>query len=549
MVSSNFTIDVSAATPREASPPDAGTATLPDAARGEVVVEESQESWSLRRWESADTHRLNSAQWARAQDTPVNDDLSGKLETLRARCEWEAANNPMVAGAIVTHQVDVVGEDGPELQVEVEDSSWTEDERREYAEAIEMQWRDWFHMPDAAGLRTGAEMLRQWVRQIDWTKGEFFEQFVSVFDDRAVTLRCLPINPKRVKTPLQNTGSPRIVMGVERDGFGRPQRYHVETLTHTGDSSVMGPLTEPVPHDLMLHGFVPVEPDQARGIPGLSVSLQPITDARQYDEFVLDAAKNQADRSVYLYTRHPDAPFLPVNESVDVERNTMQTMPPGWEVAMAQATQPSAQYIDFRKEKHIEIGRHVSMPLLAIRADASRHNFSSAHFDSQSYGRANAMRQQRLGVFLTRLLHEVRNELRSIAAMGDDPRVPAILARTPARVKVQWKGWPTRPHVDPNKVRNANQIALGTFQQTLSDVLAGDGKELDEHLRQWRRELLEMQKIEVRPGLTMLDLFLAAIQPPNHELAEIVDDEDDADDGEPAGSQKQQNMQPAGAMA
>lgn len=513
---------------------DAGSRTA------ETVVYETMDDggrWSTRRWEAADTNRLNANQWATARDVPVNEDLSGRLETLRARCEYEAANNPMVAGAIGTHQVDVVGEHGPTLQVTIDDPTWSEAEKKAYAEALERVWRDWYAMPDAAGIRSGAEMCRQWVRNMDWTKGEFFEQFVTVKEpDQPITLRCLGINPRRVRTPYDKLNSPNVVMGVERNKLGRPLRYHVEVAQSYGDYTTYGPQTEPVPADMMLHGFVPLEPDQARGIPGLSVALQPIADCRQFDIFVLDAARQCASTGVVLWTQHPDSPFILVNEEAELERNTQSTAPPGWQPMQIQPGQPAANYVEYRKERQIEIGRHVSMPLLAIRADASNHNFSSAHFDSQSYGRANRIRQQRLSQYLGRLLKEVQREARMLALSGDR-RVPGILAKSPQRMVVVFTGWPSRPHVDPNKVRNANATGLGTLQLSLSDVLAGDGKELDDHLAQLKREFTAMAGIEILPGLSVLDIFLMSHQPPNQLIDQITgvasDSGDDDDEDEP----------------
>lgn len=500
----------------------------------EYVVEQSGD-WSLRRWEAASTTRLNAAQWQGAVDSPINDDLSGFLSTLRARCEFEAARNPMVAGAIKTHQDDLIGDSGPTLQIEVLDDDYPSPAA--YAAALEAVWRRWFDDPDASGQRNGVDVLKQWVRQRYWTAGEYVEQFVTVERvDSPITMRLLAIAPRRLQTPLNRTGERNITMGIERDRNGRPQRYHIERVDQVGDFALQSGVTDPVPADLILHGFEQQEPDQARGVPGLAVALQAIADCRQFDQFVLDAAKGAAATGVVLWTQHADAPFVLVNESTELERNTQNTAPPGWQPMQLNPGQPAANYVEYRKERQIEIGRHVAMPLLSIRADASRHNFSSAHFDSQSYQRSNRVAQRELAKSLVRCVQEVKREA-ELAAKAGDRRVPAVLSRPPRNIRITFKGWPTRPHVDPKKVRDGNQTAMATLQLAMSDVLAGDGKEFDEHLKSVVSECQAMAKMEIRPGLSVLDLWLAQLRPPQDPIDETVD-EDGEDEETPATSTK-----------
>ena len=59
---------------------------------------------SVRRWESAETNRLNGAHWQTVQTTAdINDDLVEDLQTLQRRCRYEAQNNTLIEGAIETH--------------------------------------------------------------------------------------------------------------------------------------------------------------------------------------------------------------------------------------------------------------------------------------------------------------------------------------------------------------------------------------------------------------------------------------------------------------
>ena len=91
----------------------------------------------------------------------------------------------------------------------------------------------------------------------------------------------------------------------------------------------------------------------------------------------------QASMSVLLASNHPDAEFLPVNESTSIERNRMGTLPPGWTPHTLNTSQPADNAGDFRREKLREVGAPASMPLMKIQHDSSNHNYSSARFDGQ----------------------------------------------------------------------------------------------------------------------------------------------------------------------
>src|SRR5690349_8610549 len=71
----------------------------------------------LRRWEAAETNRLNKTHWAKATGDPINLDLQADLENLRIRSLFEAENNPTVEGIIKTYCDDVIGKNGPRFNV------------------------------------------------------------------------------------------------------------------------------------------------------------------------------------------------------------------------------------------------------------------------------------------------------------------------------------------------------------------------------------------------------------------------------------------------
>lgn len=419
------------------------------------------EPWTLRRWEAGETNRLNRAHWAKATGQPINLDLAGNLTTLRARCAFEAANNPIVEGVINTHAVDLIGEDGPTLQLLTDES--------DFNDAAEQLWRDWFAMPDLTGQLPGCEILHQCVK-LWWKSGEHLLRITSTEDVPvdALALRVQVLDPALLGTDLSSCGDPGVTLGVRRDALGRPIEYQIAGQTYSADE--------------IIHQFELMEPGQVRGAPWLASALNTIADLRDYDLQVLDAARQAASQGVVWYTDHPDAPYVDVNEKWKAERNTERTGPPGWKPTLIDPKQPAAHYVDFRTERLRELGRARSMPLMKILLGSERHNFAAARMDNQNYQRAcEALQAWTERITLNRLLRLVLREGMLLRRGGQ-----FVLPRQPARLKWKWL-WPKQPHIDPLKEANAEHVYLQNGTLPFAEACARHGRDEDEVIASRKR--------------------------------------------------------------
>lgn len=425
---------------------------------------------SLRRWEAAKTSRLNKAHWTPVTGQTINQDLVSYLETLRTRAEFEASNNPDVEGIINTHIVDVIGETGPALQVLSKKST--------YNAKLEQLWRDWWAMPDINGELAGVDLLQQWWRSL-WTCGEFLGQIL--YDKKskdAVRLRLYSLSPHRLGTPPQFAGDADVLLGVRRNKTGKPLAYSIDNSVEQLLGGQWFTDYEEIPAADIIHGFRILEPGQVRGIPWLATGLPVAADLRDYDNQVMDAARAAADHGVLLKTNHQDAPFLKVNESTEIERRTMRTLPPGWEAQQMTPQQPTTKYVEFHDERLRSLGRPISMPLMMIKLDSRKHNYSSARFDAQVYQRGNAVLQGWLA-------RRVLNRLVDLVAV--EPRVAGKLPKRPDSVIYQWN-WPKPPHVDPSKEAKAATERLNNGSSSLRDECQALGHDWEEMIVQRQRE-------------------------------------------------------------
>lgn len=427
-------------------------------------------SLSARRWQSSETNRLNSGHWtgAAAIGSTINDDLAGELSTLRQRSTYEAANNPILEGVIATHTQDIVGARGPRLQVRSGNSA--------YDAALESVWSRWFAAPDITGKLSGPDLLAQWIRSL-WTCGEYLGQIVTDTSAEGVQLRVHSLDPRRLDTPPGSAGDPSIVMGIRVDERGRPLSYWIEDRPVVLWSTSYT-YTE-VPAGDIIHEYRVHEAGQVRGVPWAAPCLQVIADLRDYDEQVLDAARMAADYAVYLYNTQPDAPYVEVNGSEEIERRQVTTLPPGWQPSQMKPEQPATVYAEYRAERLRELGRPVSMPLMMVMLDSSDHSYSSARFDGQLYNRTNEGLQAWIERrSLNRLLDLVEREA---GLLGLLPTRPA------GEISRQWT-WPVPPHVDPQKEAQAEQIRLAIGVESRTNVCAARGLDYETVARQLVRE-------------------------------------------------------------
>lgn len=428
---------------------------------------------TMRRWEAADTDRLNQGHWQGVTGQNINADLLPRLETLRSRAAYEVASNPTLEGVLNTYGDDVAGTDGPKLQVNSGDD--------EFDKAAEAVWKMWFEEPDVGRRLGGVDILKLWCRGL-WINGEFLAQRVtSRNEDAPVRLRLRVLHPRRLDTPPEFSGAVDVIMGVKVDASTtEPLQYYLSQPVKMGAYEISVGRFRSLPASAVIHRFVSIEEDQVRGVPWLATPLDTIADLRDYDAQVMDAARNAADWAVSLYTEHPDATFLDVNEETTIQRRTMGTLPPGWKAQALNPPQPSTTYKDFRSERQGDIGRPRGMPRMMVRLDSSDHNYSSARFDSQIYRRGvEAMQGWLQRRTLVPLFYEVLAEALLYAAGHPQWEHAQALLRRPASISVSMI-WPKMPHVDPSKESAAERTRLENGTLTYADALAAHGLDEDE---------------------------------------------------------------------
>lgn len=337
----------------------------------------------VERFGAARTTRLNREHWARAHGNSINNDLATQLPILQARCAYEYSSNPLFEGVCNTFRDDVVGRDGPMLQV------MSDDDR--FNDAVEAAYRAVFADPDPSHRYGGVEVAKTWVLGL-LLAGSYVNISASVRrTSTPVTFGWRSIHARRMVTPPEFVGDPHVAFGCKSNDEGAPLEYYIDVTPRQGPYQFRGLEWKTYAADAVQHVYLPVEAEQLTGYPLMTSTLETAADLRDYDGHVMEAAKACAANTPYLQSMRPEAVVNPSPVpagGVRYERGEIPVAPAGWSWVAPDAKQPAAQYPDFRHERAGELGRPIHMPLMVVLLSAGEANFSTAQYEGTVYGDA-----------------------------------------------------------------------------------------------------------------------------------------------------------------
>lgn len=413
---------------------------------------------AARTFDAATDTEENVHQWLHADGRTINEILVDYRENIINRSIHEARRNPTVEGVIKSHAGDVVGDDGPGLQMLTDDDAWNS--------AAESLWKEVAEAIDSSGKLSLGEWLRQDMYQ-SWVTGDMIAQIVELpGNDIGIRTRVLPISGARLKTPYTGKHD-EIMLGVKRDKFNRPITYYFDDEIRS-EFGYKSHIIKPIPARDILHWFEEVEPGQVCGYPKLATCLQAVSDLREFDNFVMGAAKVQAMMHVIMSTMSDMTEVEENPAAVKLKNMGVTKAPKGWQLNALQTSQPNQNNTEFRDERIRELGRPAGMPLMQIRLDSSGHNYSSARFDAQTYNKACKLIQGSIG------RHRVRPLV--MIVLYEAMAIGLLPPKTITRSQIGFR-WTQPPHVDPVKEAMAERIRLEN--RTLSPQMAAQAHNLD----------------------------------------------------------------------
>ncbi len=461
------------------------------------------------RYDAAATTDANRKHWANADGLSADAAASPEVRRiLRNRARYESANNSYASGIVSTLANDVVGT-GPRLQVLTDDA--------EANTAIEQAFNAWANAINLADRLRTMRMARA-------HSGECFAKLASnpaIFGP--VKLDLVLVEAERVASLAYGVMSSTEVDGIVYDAAGNPLRYRV-LREHPGDRALRL-ASDTIDASQFIHYFMPARPEQHRGIPDLTPALPLFAQLRRYTIAVLSAAETAANFAGTVETDAPangEADPVEPMDTIELEANSLLTLPAGWKMSQVKPEQPATTYSEFKREILNEIARCLNMPFNVAAGNSSGYNYASGRLDHQTYFKAIRIDQAHMSrTVLDRVLGEWFNEAKLTERL------------VPTRVRVldslphQWF-WDGTEHVDPAKEATAQATRLANHTTTLASEFAKQGKDWEAELRQRARELAFMDEL----GITALSSVPLNETPRerNDQRADQASDEDTHDE-------------------
>lgn len=279
--------------------------------------------------------------------------------------------------------------------------------------------------------------------------------------------------------------------GIELNEFGRPVAYYL-FQSHPRDTSG-GKKRMRVPASEIWHLYIPHRPTDLRGSPALAAAAFRVGMLESYEEAAVTAARNAARRSEYLKRRGADMSAIPDSDGensalelmVDDELGTMWLLPENMDHGSTDPKHPTANYGEFVKAQLRAISLSTNNVYNDLSGDMDGVNYSALrHFRLQSHDYYRSLQQWLIDNFLTPLYEEwLAAALLAGAIVITRPNGSTF----PLPFKIQKYSnvhWIPRGYewVDPQKQVTAEILAVKAGIKSVSEIIADQGKDFDEHL-------------------------------------------------------------------
>ena len=435
------------------------------------------------------------------------------------RAEELTANDPHAASTIIGMAVNISGTGfTPQSTPPAEMLGVAPEAVEEFQRQAEWAWHLWSAEADAAGRWPfwGIQYLATWSLLC---RGEYFRLpvMLPVKDGgRTFSLALQGVDPLRVYTPTDKAADPWIRDGVGLGPLGEAMDYWVENPKtrqaamrsgHLGSREFARIKARTGHRPGVLHGFVPREEEQVRGISVLSPAMKFFKDLSDYLDFELVGAIVAASSPVAIETTNPygvAGGLTPVPGATSEKRYYQELDPgqvvylnPNEAIKMLDAKRPGDTFAPFVERVLRAVGAAAGIPYEVVAKDFSKTNYSSARAALLEAWRVFQFYQKWLIDGLCQPSWDMVIEEAWLRGMIELPKgAPDFYAARRAWCRAKWIP-PKKGHVDPVKEMRALKDGYDSGFVNLDTIAAELGTDWESLVLQRRRESDFKQKAGV----------------------------------------------------
>lgn len=445
---------------------------------------------------SGDTDRLLSG-WETTSYS-IDNYLKTELTQLRARSRRMVRMNPYGKRFIEIMKSNVVGPNGIQVNAQKAKANGKPDRRSN--EAVEAAWLDWsqYHC-DYYGKASFIELLNMAVA-CGGQDGEFIFELVQggkySLQLKAIDAELLDIQKHE---PGRNGGEIR--MGVEYDRRGRIIRYHFREKSHQGDYRSGRSYT--IAAERIIHGFIPLYPDQSRGIPWMHAGLEIGKHLEKYQEGAIVNARASANTFTAVKTEAGEEYYG--DEEGDEDGTTFDNIEPGSiidignrELQSVDPAYPHQMYDAFVKANLRSMASGFNISYHSLSNDLEGVNYSSIRAGVLEDRELFKMVQNWLiRVFVKPVFEEwvgMAYMSQQITLPGGQPVSGEVNSYKKASFQARRWAW-----VDPQKDMASNKIYIDERLKSRTQIMREQGDDPDSVWPEIAREEEIMKSLGIAP--------------------------------------------------
>ncbi len=435
---------------------------------------------AARGYAAANTGRLFSG-WGTSSNA-ADVDIYRALGILRARSRDLALNDPYAKRFLNLSKMNIVGPRGIALQVKSRDEDGNLD--KEANRLIEAHWKIFCKMENCTvtGQSSMIDVLELVVISLI-RDGEILIRFISPWPENPYFFALQLIEADQLDTHFNGTlpNGNRVVMGVEKNKWGRPVAYHL-LEKHPGDSldaTYQRYNRIRIPAEEMIHFFIPERVNQSRGVPWLVPSAARCKMLDGYEEAELVASRTAAATMGWFvnsdsYVEEEEDEDEETETTFEAEPGTFRMAPDGYDLKTFDPTHPNSSFAEFSKSilRGIAAGWNVSYHSLAN--DLENINLSSIRHGEM-------VDRDGWKIFHTKVIEHIKDPVYSrwlamFLTTGITPLPPRKYDKFNAAVWMP-RGW---HRVDPEKESRANTRDIANHTKSIVQAAVEKGLDLEE---------------------------------------------------------------------
>lgn len=442
------------------------------------------------------------ADWLTSNLT-ADETIRWSLKQLRARSRDLAMNNDHMKNFLRDLKVNVVGPCGIGMQSKARTSAGDLDKINN--KKVEKAWRTWSKKKNASvcGTQSFKDLCNTALETVA-RDGEVLIRKIRGYDNPfRFALQIIEADHLDEQLNRELPNGNRIVMGIEKDPFGKPVCYHI-FKKHPGDTAQAGQQYVSIPADEIIHIFVKERPTQSRGVPWAHTALIRLRMLGAYDEAALVNARIGASKMQSIIKGENGSEFS--GDAVDEYGNIIQEVEPGMREVLPYGTTihdtnpafPNGEHGTFTKAMLRGVSSGIGVSYEGLANDRENVNFSSIRTGMLSDRDRYKVIQN---WFIENLPDDFYPELLDMSILSRQLAIPAY--DTPRFADPRWQ--PRRwDWVDPEKDINARLDEYDACLTSLTRIAAEKGDDLEEILEERAEEnkLLAAFGVEVKPRKT-----------------------------------------------